>query len=124
MASAKGTKPGTILRFIVENANTASKVTEEAARLMPLLAEAGFKTTEGSVKQAISVARRIQGIPPVVRQAKQPRRKARKIQQNPRVEALGSFVDDALKGLQMLKGELRRLKDIEKKYLAIKAQFS
>jgi hypothetical protein len=129
MASAQGTKPGTMLRWLIEHGNLTNKTTEEADRLLPLLASEGFNTTKLSVIQALGVARRIKGLPPPVRPGKkQPyrtgsRQAKRQVQQNPRVEALGSFVDDALKGLQMLKGELRRLKDIEKKYNAIKAQF-
>ena len=43
-------------------------------------------------------------------------------QQNPRITALTSYIDDAVNGLTLLKGEIKRLQDVEKKYLAIKAQ--
>jgi hypothetical protein len=128
MSSAQGTKAGTMLKFVIDNANLTTKTADEADRLIPQIEAQGLTTTKMSVMQAISVARRLKGLQPPSRRSvkrgayrKQPKAK---ITQNPRVEALESFVDDALKGLQMLKGELRRLKAIEKKYLSIKAQLT
>ena len=119
-------KPGTMLAFIAEHVDVARPRQDETDRLLPMIENAGFKTTRGSVLQAMSVVRRLQNAPPPERRRRQssPIARSPKHKQNPRIEALEGFVDDALKGLTMLKGELRRLNDIEKKYLTIKAQLT
>lgn len=121
MSVSKGSKPGTMLKHIIDHADLTKGPSESVDEVMRSLESAGFHSTRLSVLQAISVARRLKGY--TQRAERRSTQSKRKIKQNPRVEALGSFVDDALKGLQMLKGELKRLKDIEKKYNAIKAQF-
>lgn len=114
-------KPGTMLSFVAQHANVGRDVNlyEEAQRLMPLIEGAGHKTTIGSVRQCLTVIRKRKGlsVPKVKPKA------AARIQQNPRALALESYLEDAMKGLSLLKGEIKRLKEIEKKYLGIKAQF-
>lgn len=119
-------KPGTRLEFIKEHLNPDNTPTVEARRLLPLMIEAGFKTTEMSVTQAIGVARRRMGLKPLKAAVggwkKIKKNTTSRIQQNPRATALTSYLNDAMNGLTLLKGEIKRLQEIEKKYLAIKAQ--
>ena len=123
VTKTKEFKSGTMLAFIRENLDENKTPKEEATRLLPMLQSAGYETTVLSVLQAVGVARRRLGLT-TQRPARAKASQKPQLKQNPRVEALESFVDDALKGLTLLKGELRRLKEIEKKYLTIKAQLS
>lgn len=115
---------GAILNFVESHQQDNRSRKEEGERIFQLATAAGIKTTRASIEQAVYVVRKRKGIVSTRASALRKRKVARnKPRQSVRSSALENYLDNAVKSLSMLKGEVQRLRTVERQYLKIKAQF-
>jgi hypothetical protein len=117
---------GEILRFVEELQQDNAKQKDESVRLYKLAEENGIKTTPASIAQAIYVVRKRKGLVSpraLARQKRKANRDKPKPKQTIRSSALENYLEDAVRSISLLKGEIQRLRAIERNYLKIKSQF-